>query len=317
MKKLLLLITLSLFAMIGCENLSKDDITVIDPELQGFSDGLNDDIGLSKSSINAFNDALNRHGKKGKHRSDPAFLWKVSAEMQSKLSDEEKYKLFGWMDDNSTPYLFAADMGPKSSRGPKDGDKDKKHLDIRMLFTILDEAQEISLKAIMDSYKTKMDEVMKKAKDGTLDRDSAKAELEALEVAMHTEIEALLTDEQKQKLEDMHVEMKQKMEEMRQAGHDAMVNALSMTSLQEDGLTSINKETNEAQKALMEKAKAEEMSRDDMHEALKALFAERNSKIDALFDDTQMEIIKIYTALVMQYSKHCGDRKKDGTGDKR
>ena len=317
MKKLLLLITLSLFAMIGCENLSKDDITVIDPELQGLSDGLNDDIGLSKSSINAFNDALNRHGKKGKHRSDPAFLWKVSAEMQSKLSDEEKYKLFGWMDDNSTPYLFAADMGPKSSRGPKDGDKDKKHLDIRMLFTILDEAQEISLKAIMESYKTKMDEVMKKAKDGTLDRDSAKAELEALEVAMHTEIEALLTDEQKQKLEDLHVEMKQKMEEMRQAGHDAMVNALSMTSLQDDGLTSINKETNEAQKALMEKAKAEEMSRDDMHEALKALFAERNSKIDALFDDTQMEIIKIYTALVMQYSKHCGDRKKDGTGDKR
>ena len=318
MKKLLLLITLSLFAMIGCENLSKDDITVIDPELQGFSDGLNDDIGLSKSSINAFNDALNRHGKKGKHRSDPAFLWKVSAEMQSKLSDEEKYKLFGWMDDNSTPYLFAADMGPKSSRGPKDGDKDKKHLDIRMLFTLLDEAQEISLKAIMESYKTKMDEVMKKAKDGTLDRDSAKAELEALEVAMHTEIEALLTDEQKQKLEDMHVEMKQKMEEMRQAGHDAMVNALSMTSLQEDGLTSINKETNEAQKALMEKAKAEEMSRDDMHEALKALFAERNSKIDALFDDTQMEIIKIYTALVMQYSKHCGDRKKDKPGgDKR
>ena len=317
MKKLLLLITLSLFAMIGCENLSKDDITVIDPELQGLSDGLNDDIGLSKSSINAFNDALNRHGKKGKHRSDPAFLWKVSAEMQSKLSDEEKYKLFGWMDDNSTPYLFAADMGPKSSRGPKDGDKDKKHLDIRMLFTLLDEAQEISLKAIMESYKTKMDEVMKKAKDGTLDRDSAKAELEALEVAMHTEIEALLTDEQKQKLEDMHVEMKQKMEEMRQAGHDAMVNALSMTSLQDDGLTSINKETNEVQKALMEKAKAEEMSRDDMHEALKALFAERNSKIDALFDDTQMEIIKIYTALVMQYSKHCGDRKKDGTGDKR
>ena len=320
MKKLSLLITLLLFAMIGCDNLSKDDITVIDPELQDFSDGLNNDIGLSKSSINAFNDALNRHGKKGKHRSDPAFLWKVSAEMQSELSEEEKAKLFGWMDDNSTPYLFAADMGPKSSRGPKDkGDaKDKNHLDIRMLSTLLDEAQVISLKAIMDSYKTKMDEVMKKAKDGTLDRDSAKAELEALEVAMHAEIEALLTDEQKQKLEDMHLEMKQKMEEMRKAGHDAMVNALSMTSLQEDGLVFINKETNEAQKALMEKAKAEEMSREDFHNALKALFVKRNSDIDALFDDTQIEIIKIYTALVMQYSKHCGDRKKDNPGgDKR
>ena len=316
MKKISLLITLSLFAMIGCENLSKDDITVIDPELQGFSDGLNDDIGLSKSSINAFNDALNRHGKKGKHRSDPAFLWKVSAEMQSELSDEEKSKLFGWMDDNSTPYLFAADMGPKGSRGPKD-DKGKKHLDLRILFTLLDESQAIALKAIMESYETKMDEVMRKAKDGTLDRDSAKAELEALEVAMQAEVEALLTDEQKQKLDEMHLEMKQKMEGMKQAGHDAMVKALSMTSIQEDGLTSINKESGEAQKALMEKAKAEELTRDEIHEALKALFAERNSKIDALFDDTQMEIIKIYTALVMQYSKHCGDRKKDGTGDKR
>ena len=316
MKKISLLITLSLFAMIGCENLSKDDITVIDPELQGFSDGLNDDIGLSKSSINAFNDALNRHGKKGKHRSDPAFLWKVSAEMQSELSDEEKSKLFGWMDDNSTPYLFAADMGPKGSRGPKD-DKGKKHLDLRILFTLLDESQAIALKAIMESYETKMDEVMRKAKDGTLDRDSAKAELEALEVAMQAEVEVLLTDEQKQKLDEMHLEMKQKMEEMKQAAHDAMVKALSMTSIQEDGLTSINKESGEAQKALMEKAKAEELTRDEIHEALKALFAERNSKIDALFDDTQMEIIKIYTALVMQYSKHCGDRKKDGTGDKR
>lgn len=316
MKKISLLITLSLFAMIGCENLSKDDITVIDPELQGFSDGLNDDIGLSKSSINAFNDALNRHGKKGKHRSDPAFLWKVSAEMQSELSDEEKSKLFGWMDDNSTPYLFAADMGPKGSRGPKD-DKGQKHLDLRILFTLLDESQAIALKAIMESYETKMDEVMRKAKDGTLDRDSAKAELEALEVAMQAEVEALLTDEQKQKLDEMHLEMKEKMEEMKQAAHDAMVKALSMTSIQEDGLTSINEESGEAQKALMEKAKAEELTRDEIHEALKALFAERNSKIDALFDDTQMEIIKIYTALVMQYSKHCGDRKKDGTGDKR
>jgi hypothetical protein len=313
MKKLSLLIALSLFAMIGCENLAKEDITVLDPELQDFSDGINADIGLSKSSINAFNDALNRHGKNGRHRLDPGFLWKVAAVMQSKLSDEEKAKLFGWMDDNSTPYLFAADMGPKSSRGPKDN-KDKKYLDIRMLLKLLDEAQAESLKSIMESYKEKMDEVMKKAKAGTIDRDSAKAELEALEVAMHAEIEAILTDEQKQKIEEMHLEMQQKMKEMRQAGHDAMVNALSMTSVQEDGLVTINNETNEAQKALMEKAKAEEMSKDDMHEALKVLFSERNSKIDALFDDNQMEIIKIYTTLVMQYSKHCGDRKKEDSG---
>jgi len=314
MKKLILLITISIFAMIGCEKLAKEDIAVVDPELQGLSDGLNDDIGLSKNSINAFNDALNRHGKNGKHRNDPGFLWKVSAEMQSELSDDEKSKLFGWMDDNSTPYLFAADMGPKSSRGPKNN-RDKKHLNIEMLFKLLDESQALAIKSIMESYRDKMGEVMNKAKEGTLDRDSAKAELEALEAAMDAEIQAILTEEQKQKLEEMHLEMHQKMEEMRQAGHDAMVNALSMTSVQENGLVTINNETNDARKELMEKVKAEGLSKEERHEALKLLFSDRNSRIDALFDNTQMEIIKVYTALVMQYSKHCGDRKKGSGSD--
>ena len=130
---------------------------------------------------------------------------------------------------------------------------------------------------------------------------------------MRAEIEALLTDEQKQRLEDMQADMKQKMEEMRQAAHDAMVRALEMTPDQESGLETINKESGEAQRALIEKARADEMSREDLKDALSQLIADRNSKIEALFTDKQIEIIKIYTALGMQYSKHCRD-KRDGKG---
>jgi hypothetical protein len=140
-------------------------------------------------------------------------------------------------------------------------------MDLRAVFAVLDEAQRESLKSIMDSYKSQMDEVMKKAKDGTIDREAVKAELEALETAMRAEIEALLTDEQRQKLEDMQADMKQKMEEMRQAAHDAMVSALEMTSDQGFGLEIINNESGEAQKALIEKAKAEDMSREDLKDA--------------------------------------------------
>jgi hypothetical protein len=156
---------------------------------------------------------------------------------------------------------------------------------------------------------------MKNAKDGTLYRDAARAELEALEAAMRAEIEALLTDEQKQRLEEMQAKMKQKMEEMRKAAHDAMVSALEMTPDQESGLETINNESGEAQRTLMEKAKAEEMSREDLKDALKQLIADRNSKIEALFSDKQIEIIKIYTALSMQYSKHCGDKRGDKGGN--
>ena len=312
MKKLSILLTIAIFATIGCDKLMKDEtILVDDPELQAFSEGLNTDVGLSKKSINALNDALNRHGKDGKHRRDPAFLWKVAAEMQKKLSSEEKDRLLGWMDDNNVPYLYGGGMDAKARGGPGG---DKGGMDLRAVFTVLDEAQRESLKSIMDSYKGQMEEVMKKAKDGTIDREAAKAELEALEAAMRAEIEALLTDEQRQKLEDMRADMKQKMEGMRQAAHDAMVSALEMTPDQGSGLETINNESGEAQKALIEKAKAEDMSREDLKDALKQLIADRNSKIEALFSDKQIEIIKIYTALGMQYSKHCGDKRGDKGG---
>jgi len=298
MKKLSILLTIAIFATIGCDKLMKDEtILVDDPELQAFSEGLNTDVGLSKKSINALNDALNRHGKDGKHRRDPAFLWKVSAEMQGKLSNEEKERLFGWMDDNNVPYLYGGGMDAKARRGPGG---DRGGMDLRAVFAVLDEAQRESLKSIMDSYKSQMEEVMKKAKDGTIDREAAKAELEALEATMRAEIEALLTDEQRQKLEDMQAGMKQKMEEMRQAAHDAMVSA---------------NESAQAQKALMDKAKAEEMGKEDLHEAIKQLIIDRNSKIEALLSDKQIEIIKIYTALGMQYSKHCGDKRGDKGGN--
>lgn len=313
MKKLSILLTIAIFATIGCDKLMKDEtILVDDPELQAFSEGLNTDVGLSKKSINALNDALNRHGKDGKHRRDPAFLWKVSAEMQGKLSNEEKERLFGWMDDNNVPYLYGGGMDAKARRGPGG---DRGGMDLRAVFAVLDEAQRESLKSIMDSYKSQMEEVMKKAKDGTIDREAAKAELEALEATMRAEIEALLTDEQRQKLEDMQAGMKQKMEEMRQAAHDAMVSALEMTPDQESGLETINNESAQAQKALMDKAKAEEMGKEDLHEAIKQLIIDRNSKIEALFSDKQIEIIKIYTALGMQYSKHCGDKRGDKGGN--
>ena len=313
MKKLSILLTIALFATIGCDKLMKDEtILVDDPELQAFSEGLNTDVGLSKKSINALNDALNRHGKDGKHRRDPALLWKVSAEMQGKFSNEEKERLFGWMDDNNVPYLYGGGMDAKARRGPGG---DRGGMDLRAVFAVLDEAQRESLKSIMDSYKSQMEEVMKKAKDGTIDREAAKAELEALEATMRAEIEALLTDEQIQKLEDMQAVMKQKMEEMRQAAHDAMVSALEMTPDQESGLETIKIESGEAQRGLIEKARAEDMSREDLQEALKQLIADRNSKIEALFSDKQIEIIKIYTALGMQYSKHCGDKRGDKGGN--
>ena len=320
MKKLSSLLLVTLLVTIGCEKLSKEDILVEDPDLLALSQGLDSDIGLSKSSLNSLNDALNRHGKNGKHR-EPGFLWKVSAELQTSLSDDEKERLFGWMNDQLVPYLYGTSVADRGGKGP--GGNQRGGPDLKMIYSVLDDNQKLALRSIAESYRAQMGAVMQKVKAGTLSRDDARVELEALETAMLEEIEALLTDEQKAKIDAMLAEMKQKMDAMRKAERDAMVGALEMTSDQETSLDAINKESADAQKALMEKAKAEKMSREDIKKSLQQLIAARNSKIEALFSDTQVAIIKIYTALSMQYSKHCSGKRdgkdkdgRDGTGKK-
>jgi hypothetical protein len=58
MKKLSLLTALALLMYTGCESLNENEVTLNDPELLALSEGLNADIGLSKSSDDAFKDAL-------------------------------------------------------------------------------------------------------------------------------------------------------------------------------------------------------------------------------------------------------------------
>ena len=266
-----------------------NDVNLDDPELQALAEGLNADIGLSKSSDDAFKDALNRHGKDGKHRRDPGFLWKVAADMQERLAQDEKDKMFAWMDANSVAFLHAPEK--KDHRGPKG---DKGGVDIRLMMTILDSDQQEALKNIMDSYRAKMEEVMSAMKDGTKDESAGKAELEALELAMKNEIDSLLTDEQKDRIDRLQSDMKQKIDDAFQAEHDAMVTALGMTADQEASLAQINQ---------------------NHQEAVKALFAEiknagdRADKSD--FEDRMKELIESILNILPQNTKEIKDDVKD------
>ena len=317
MKKLSFLTILGFLIVTGCDNMNNDnDVNLDDPELQALAEGLNADIGLSKSSDDAFKGALKRHGKDGKHRRDPGFLWKVAAEMQESLTQEEKDKMFAWMDAHSVAFLHAPER--KDHRGPKG---DKGGVDIRLMMTILDSDQQEALKNIMDSYRAKMEEVMSAMKDGTKDESAGKAELEALELAMKNEIDSLLTDEQKERIDRLQSDMKQKIDDAFQAERDAMVTALGMTADQEASLAQINQNHQEAVKALFAEIKnaGDRADKSDFEDRMKELSVTRNNELGLLFSDKQLEVIKVHTSLVMMFSKHC-DGNKDGrwgdSGDK-
>ena len=309
MKKLFLLTITGFLLVAGCDTMNNDsDVNLDDPELQALAEGLNADIGLSKSSDDALKDALNRHGKDGKHRRDPGFLWNVAAEMQESLTQEEKDKMFEWMDANSVAFLHAPER--KDHRGPKG---DKGGIDIRLMMTVMDTDQQEALKNIMESYRSQMDAVMRAMKDGTKDEATAKAEIEALELAMKNEIDSLLTDEQKDRMDRLQADMKQKRDDAFQAERDAMVAALEMTTEQEASLAEINQKHEDAVKALFEEMKnaGDSADRKEFEDRIKDLNVTRNNELELLFSDKQLEVVKVHASLVMMFSKHC-DGKKDG-----
>jgi len=309
MKKLSLLTITGFLLVAGCDTMNNDsDVSLDDPELQALAEGLNADIGLSKSSDDAFKDALNRHGKDGKHRRDPGFLWNVAAEMQESLTQEEKDKMFEWMDANSVAFLHAPER--KDHRGPKG---DKGGIDIRLMMTVMDTDQQEALKNIMESYRSQMDAVMRAMKDGTKDEATAKAEIEALELAMKNEIDSLLTDDQKDRIDRLQADMKQKRDDAFQLERDAMVAALEMTTEQEASLAEINQKHEDALKALFEEMKnaGDSADRKGFEDRIKDLNATRNNELELLFSDKQLEVVKVHASLVMMFSKHC-DGKKDG-----
>ena len=309
MKKLSLLTITGFLFVAGCDTMNNDsDVNLDDPELQALAEGLNADIGLSKSSDDALKDALNRHGKDGKHRRDPGFLWNVAAEMQESLTQEEKDKMFEWMDANSVAFLHAPER--KDHRGPKG---DKGGIDIRLMMTVMDTDQQQALKNIMDSYRSQMDAVMRAMKDGTKDEATAKAEIEALELAMKNEIDSLLTDEQKDRIDRLQADMKQKRDDAFQVERDAMVAALEMTTEQEASLDEINQKHEDAVKALFEEMKnaGDSADRKEFEDRIKDLNVTRNNELELLFSDKQLEVVKVHASLVMMFSKHC-DGKKDG-----
>ncbi len=252
MKRLILPISTFLLFAVGCDNPMLDNAAQLDsPELQDFAKELSSDLGLSESSASAVNDVLNRHGRKGKHR-EPGFLWKVAGELAVELSDEEKARLFEKMDEKEIP-LFGSSKGKKGNKGKSYFNGINK---------VLTDDQKVTFKVIKVAYKERFKAIHEQVKDGTLSKEDAKAQKDALRDAAH-------------------------------------------------------QEARDAAKALFEKSKNGDIDKDTLREGLKNIFAAKNEKMLGIFDDSQIEIIKIHKALSLRMKKHKGKKGGKRGGSKR
>ena len=302
MKRLILPISTFLLFAVGCDNPMLDNAAELDsPELQDFAKELSSDLGLSESSASAVNDVLNRHGRKGKHR-EPGFLWKVAGELAVELSDEEKARLFEKMDEKEIP-LFSSSKGKKGKKGKSYFSQIKK---------VLTDDQKVTFKAIKVAYKERFKAIHEQVKDGTLSKEDAKAQKDALREALKAEIDVLLTDEQKAQLEQNKADRKEKRKAYRDSTKAVKVAVLGMTTDQLTAFDAAHQEARDAAKALFEKSKNGDIDKDTLREGLKNIFAAKNEKMLGIFDNSQLEIIKIHKALSLRMKKHKGKKGKKG-----
>ena len=305
MKRLILPISTFLLFAVGCDNPMLDNAAELDsPELQDFAKELSSDLGLSESSASAVNDVLNRHGRKGKHR-EPGFLWKVAGELAVELSDEEKARLFEKMDEKEIP-LFGSSKGKKGKKG-----KNQKSY-FSGIKKVLTDDQKVTFKAIKVAYKERFKAIHEQVKDGTLSKEDAKAQKDALREALKAEIDVLLTDEQKAQLEQNKADRKEKRKAYRDSTKAVKVAVLGMTTDQLTAFDAAHQEARDAVKALFEKSKNGDIDKDTLREGLKNIFAAKNEKMLGIFDDSQIEIIKIHKALSLRKKKHKGKKGKKG-----
>ena len=304
MKKLVLPI-FTLFLVVGCDNhMQSNAINLDSQELQDFSSELSSDLGLSESSASGVNDVLNRHGRGGKHR-QPGFLWKVAGELADRLSEEEKARLFEKMDEKEIP-LFGSSKGKKGKKG-----KSQKSY-FSGIKKVLTDDQKVTFKAIKVAYKEKFKTIHAQVKDGTLSKEDAKTQKDALKEAMKAEIDALLTEEQKAQLEQNKADRKEKRKAYRDSTKAVKVAVLGMTTDQLTAFDAAHQEARDAAKALFEQAKNGDIDKDTLREGLKNIFVAKNEKMLNIFDDNQLEIIKIKKALELRMKKHKDKKGKKG-----
>ena len=307
-----LFITLALFTA-GCENpfAQNDEIQLDSPELEMFSSDLENDLNLSDKSARNLRSALGRHGRGGERDREPGFLWKLAAELQQTLTEEEKNNIFTKLEE----------VKEKGKDRGKDADKDRGKKDggaLRVIYSVLTDDQKPQFDAIMEEFRSGMDAIFASIKAGEMTREEAKAEIESMEETMKSAIDALLTDDQKAQLEQMradrNAEKKAYMESVRQA----KIEALGLTDDQITAIEAARAETKAAMEALKAQVESEDQTKEEAREAAKAIFEANKTAMDAIFTATQIEIIKIHKYLEMRWrhNKERGgkDGEKDGRG---
>jgi len=303
MNRYLLLISSLLFITGGCENPPENN-WLGSGEFQALSDGLVSDLNLSKSSINNLNDILKRHGgRKGKH--EPGFLWRIAYELQGSLSAEEKNILFARLNQNQTNFFSFRRGFNKDNRG-----RGPEGAILKAVRSVLSADQIVLFNDILKDHFQKIEGIKDRVQMETLTRKEARDQIKILRKVLIIEIEAMLSAEQKAKLEELKAN--RKFEGKDSKGREAfsaenkavMYEIINLSSEEIEVFETIHEETKNAMIALKSQFRAGDINKNTFAEITESIFANHNDKLAELLPEAEFEIIKIHKALQIRMKIH-------------
>ncbi|NQV72626.1 hypothetical protein HQ496_05845 [bacterium] len=282
------------------------------------------DLGLTSSESATLSASMARHAGDGSAVSQEAgYLWRVAAELQATLSDEQKAALFERIElAGQRDRQAGMQQGPGNGmKGPGGAQRMQQGQGQGGALSQLGltEDQLAQIEAIREAYKPEIEAIL--AQRETLSREEIKAAVDAIREAVRAEVEAVLTDDQKQQLADFQAEAEARraehqaaQEANREASKLVMIEVLGLTPDQVaalEGLRVTGEEDRLAIEALVESG----ADRETVMAAASELRAAHQEAVAAILDQTQLEITLIHNALASRMGQgHGGQGGQGGPG---
>ncbi len=297
---------LALVVLIGlsaCESPTASDevIDINTIDTADLSQTLTSELALTTVQQQAVSAIMTTHDGRAH---EPGFLWYVAADLQETLTDAQKERLLARTDSMRGNGHFGH-RSPRRRGGNGGGLRD-----------LLTDEQLEAAAAIRETYQPQFEALLEALRSESISRGEFHIQMQALQEAMRAEIEALLTDEQREALEARRAEREQAREEYRQQEQAAMEDALGLSADQITALANLMEQHQANREALREQFEAGDLTEEALHEALTALKAAQDEALQALLDETQYEIVQIHDALAHRAKRRGGQGRRGPGGDR-
>ena len=276
---------------------------------------LTQELSLSSAQQGDVQGVMDRHDGQ---EHEPGFLWTLAAELQATLTDEQKQRLFdrtsGDRGDLCTSGRFG-DMGegPGGFGLPRPGGFLGGHGygsngGGSCFSDVLTDEQQEAVDALRESFRAEFEARREAFRAGNLEQEAFREQLQALHDALAAEIDALLTDEQRDAIEacraERQAEREAEREARRVADRAAMSAALGLTADEETAVFALLDAHKAEVEVLVGEFQDDLISCEDFQAALSDLKDAHDASLQDILDDTQWEIVLIHRALSHRMRRH-------------